>query len=291
MKLKITGLKETFDILNFNIDPNCLTIESDHLLTFIDTLGENDEPPAPPAAPKKVIYIETNKMGAYTRAQYEAMGWSEAQMVDAGFLEAVATVETAHVAEAPPEAPPAPKAPVEKAEETAPPPQPEEPKVCTIKKVKYTMAAKADGATRQQFLDTGWTDEDLISEGYLIPVPVPEAAEWPQKNENEEWVDSSGTTFDKVKHGMTKEKIPSVMKDGLFKTKRGYVATDAPAPTAAEETAPVPPKPAVPPKPTNKAPAAPAAPKAPAAPAAPTANAAPDEDLDEELSSLIKDWV
>lgn len=288
MKLKIVGLKEEFDVLNFNVDANRITVESEQLTSYIDQIGAEEEPPAPPPAPKKVVYESTEKMGAYTREQYEAMNWTVEQMVEAGYLVAVAELETTHVEEEAPPAPPKPK--------TAPaPPAPESNPTHMVNRTLYEMAPKAAGATREQFIADGWTDADLITEGYLVrhnpPREEAPTPEWPKKNENEEWVDSAGTLFDKVKHGMTKDKIPSTMKGGIFKTKRGYVETTEASETAEESTAPAPPKPKLPPKPStaaSKIPAAPGVPKAPSAPAAPGVT---DEALDAELEGMIKDWV
>ena len=34
---------------------------------------------------------------------------------------------------------------------------------------KYEMTEKAGGFTREQYIDQGWTDEKLISEGMMLP--------------------------------------------------------------------------------------------------------------------------
>lgn len=68
---------------------------------------------------------------------------------------AVAPAPAAPAVEPAPQTPPA-------ATEAAPEAAPEAPKVA------YRLSAKANGFTYQQLLDTGWTKDTLIAEGYLV---------------------------------------------------------------------------------------------------------------------------
>jgi len=65
---------------------------------------------------------------------------------------------------APPGPPPAPAAPV--AAPPAPPPAPPAPPPAPVAPGGLTMTAKANGAAREAFV--GWTDEQLIAEGYAV---------------------------------------------------------------------------------------------------------------------------
>lgn len=294
MKLFIEGIEDSFQLDKLELTSEGLSLVSDSLFQYIQSLIEPEAIEEPPA-PKKLEYRETEKMGAYTRDQYETTGWTVEQMVAEGLLEAVEITESI---------PPGTKAPPAAPTEEAPAETPDLSNALKINGTYYEMTPKAAGATYEEFMATkGWTNESLITEGYLSVVegsPEPEPT-WP-KQENDQWIDSAGDFFDEALHSMTKAKLPGVTKKGVFCKRRNVKkvpaapAAKAPEETteeqeaqAAEDTA-VPTKSKVPAAPTTAASKASKASKVPAAPAAASASGQEDEPLDEELESLIKDW-
>lgn len=245
MKLIIHGLKDVFTVDNFSITKSQLQFESAQLIEFIDSLvaASNQEAPTPPPAPKEPQYIiePTPLMNGLTIEQFKEKGWTEQQMLDAGYVEK-RLIEDDDAEEEKSTAKSAPSAP------SAPP--------------------KPDG-------------------------------EWPQLNEYNEWVDSTGQIYDEEMHGWTKKDMPAVTAKGVFKKKRGAKnkkdnPNKDPATTkAAQDVAPPPEKaaaPAVPSTNASNASQAPSAPNASSAPSAPTVGG-DDEELDSELEDIIKDWA
>jgi hypothetical protein len=238
--------------------------------------------------------------GSYTIQQLLDAGWSYDQMVSEGHatLVAPAVVETA-AAPTPtptpePEAPAAPVAPVI----AAAPEAPVVPEV--VAEPEPTMTAKAAGATRQQFLDTGWTDDQLVDHGYMeLPVEAapatpeapatpaaPAAAEWPRQHEGD-WIDSTGEVWSADKHAKSASSdVPPVTAKGVFKKRRGGGKSAPATPAAPESSAPVAPSLF----PVPEAVVDPAPPLgAPAAPSAAATDAAV-VDGDAELADIIKSW-
>ncbi len=289
MKIVITGVKhEELEVTNFTIEPNQMTIECAKLTELVEKGIEFqpvviDTPPPPPV----VVYelVPTKKLGDSSVEDFKQAGWSEQQLIDNGYLERVeqAVIEQVPAASQPP-APPAADEPATKATNDN--------LTVHVNGQEYVMAPKAAGTTMQQFIDRGWTEDDLIKQEFLVPKNKTEKAEFPYQNENGEWVDSAGVIWNGEKHSMSKSGVPPVTTKGLFKKKRGYVEPkDAPADNtdpnqtqAAQDVAPPPPAPAAPPAPAMEAPAAPSV---PAAPAAPTVG---DDDLDAELENILSDW-
>jgi hypothetical protein len=88
----------------------------------------------------------TDKANGLTREQYHAAGWSDEQLVQHGIM-------------LPPGGGGAPQAPAAPA--TPPPAAPSAP--------KYQMTDKANGLTREQYHAAGWSDEQLVQHGIMLP--------------------------------------------------------------------------------------------------------------------------
>lgn len=101
----------------------------------------------PPPAKQTVTLIATDKCTAGLDKMREAK-WSDKQLLDNGYA-------TEQVVEPEPEAAPPPPA-----EEPAAPPPPE-------KKTGPTMTEKAGKTTYESFKAKGWTDDQLITQGYM----------------------------------------------------------------------------------------------------------------------------
>jgi hypothetical protein len=222
---------------------------------------------------------EYEATGEFTIQQLLDAKWSYDQMVTAGHAKLI----TPAVEPTPEPVATAPAAPVP---EVAAEPRP------------VVMTAKAAGATRQQFIDTGWTDDQLVEHGYMeapvvkadpIPsTPAPAAAGatpapdgWPRQHEGE-WIDAAGEVWSEAKHSKSASSdVPPVTAAGVFKKRRGAKKAAATPTVPAVTAAPVAPGPDI-------APAAPAA-GAPPAPTAAATDAAVVGD-DAELASIIKNW-
>ena len=103
-------------------------------------------PPAAPAGP-----VMTPKAAGQTREQYHAAGWTDAQLIEHGMMEA---------------APAAPLSPAGSV--AAPPPPPIAPSPASLTTTSLSkMTDKAAGQTREQFIAAGWTDQMLIDNGYM----------------------------------------------------------------------------------------------------------------------------
>ncbi len=266
-----------------------------------------------PTAPSEPEYRPTATIGDFTIEQYMVAGWSIEQLVDRGMAELVAPavdVETAAPVAA--TEPVAEVAPVEPVAEVAP--------IAPVTLAELVadgpvMTAKAQGADYQQFIDSGWTHEQLVEHGYVEPekvvaepvapvvpevpvVPVTavsppqtDGAEWP-KLDGSNWIDSSGAVWDETLHSRSKDSdVPPVVLSGVFKKRRGAISKSAPvAPSAAPE-APETPAAETPAAETPAVPAVPAAEPAAEAPEAPSVPAAePALVPDPELADLIKSW-
>jgi len=256
------------------------------------TAAEMAEAEVVTAAPVVASEPEYEATGSYTIQQLLDAGWSHDQMVSEGHAKLVEPVVVAPTPE--PEAPAAPVAPVAPVTPVAPA-TPE-----AVAEPEPVMTAKAAGATRQQFLDTGWTDDQLVEHGYMeMPakaapatpeVPstpaAPAATEWPRQHEGD-WVDSAGEVWSEDKHAKSASSdVPPVTGKGVFKKRRGGAKVAPVAPTAPTAPAPSALSAAV-----DAAIAAPTAPPL-GAPAAPT-EAATDGAVvegDAELADIIKSW-
>lgn len=291
------------DIKNFNRDLEAFVANIEAKLNTVIKIEaelrgqlERTYPPTEEAAPspptEEVEYEATEAIGNYTIEQYLASNWTMDQLLEKGFVQIVKSEPEAPPAPTEPEAPPAPTEDeipeIPKIPDLAP-----ETETVEFDGVHYKIAPKAAGAVFQQFYDSGWTKDTLLSEGYLIavvaepdiietpevpsiPNVAPETVEvrWPRKNDDDDtWSDSQETIFDSVKHGMSKGDIPAVTIKGVFKKKKGY------QPPVGESEAPE--------APELTSISAPEAPEAPKAPEAPTVT---DEPLDVELKDLIETW-
>lgn len=292
MKLTINDVNQKFKIDILTITSKECVIASEDLVAYISDLIQAAPPeeietaPPPPTSPK-IIYKPAENL-KYDIEAYKSQGWTHQELIDAGHLVPMKIVESG-----PPGSDVAPAPPKKLAPTSIELSDSDEPGEYIVRGVVYVMAAKAGKSTHQKYLNSGWDDADLIDAEYLVPRDAPEedAPEptWPTKNENEEWVDSAGTVFNKEAHGMSKDKVPAVTVKGVFKKRKGYKPPkEAPAQSQAElDVAPPPPKKA--PKPPGTI----AASKAPLAPTAAQAASASGEDepLDAELESMIKNWA
>jgi hypothetical protein len=109
-------------------------------------------PPVPNAAPQPAKLQMTAKANGVTLEQYLATpGWTEEMLIEQGLAERVAPQPAAPAAPAPTLAAPVPPVP-----NAAPQP------------AKLQMTAKANGVTYQQYIDAGWSDEQMITAGVAI---------------------------------------------------------------------------------------------------------------------------
>ena len=95
-----------------------------------------------PGAPAAPAYTMTPAAGGFTREQYHAQGWSDADLIAKGMM--IASAPAAAPAAPAPAPAPAPAAPV------------------------YVMTQAAGGFTREQYAAQGWSDADLIAKGMMI---------------------------------------------------------------------------------------------------------------------------
>lgn len=125
---------------------------------------------APLPAPAGPVYTMTAAANGLTREQYHASNWTDDMMVANGIMTittpapAAPGLPPAPGGMAPPPVGAAPTAP-NMAILTPPAPAPAAP-VPPAAPVGYTMTAKANGLTREQFV--GWTDEQLRAQGYML---------------------------------------------------------------------------------------------------------------------------
>jgi len=223
------------------------------------------EDPAPQSTPEdrdvrasdtRMELEPTEAMGKFSIQDYRNNGWTEAQLLAEGLVREVAV---------------------------------------PIEEPTHKMTALANGASYEQYVKSGWSHQQMLDGGIVEPdsvdtPPAPEApelavSEWPKKD-GDEWIDSAGDVWNPSSHSRSKNMDkgfpPSVTKSGVFKKRKGQVASVAPAAPAPAAPAPAAPAPAAP-APAALAPAA----LAPAAPA-PAAPSGTDEPLDEELAAIVK---
>lgn len=100
--------------------------------------------PPPAASPS---YTMTAKANGLTREQFIGNGWTDAQLLEQGYMVASAPAPTQAPAAPPPAAPPP----------AAPPAAP-----------VRQMTAAANGATYEQMIAAGWTDDLLVQHGMMI---------------------------------------------------------------------------------------------------------------------------
>lgn len=111
-------------------------------------------PPAPNAAPAPAPLQMTAKANGVTLEAYLATpGWTEEMLIEQGLAERVAPQPAAP---APAPTPAAPQPPV--------PPTPPAPAAPAT----LTMTAAANGMTYQQYVDAGWSDDQMIQAGVAI---------------------------------------------------------------------------------------------------------------------------
>jgi hypothetical protein len=139
-------------------------------------------PPAAAAPPAGPVYTMLPAAGAYTREQYLASGWTDEKLVQSGYMTVTqpaapampgpgapamgapgAPVAPAHDFLNGPGAPGAGYAPLAGPSGGAPmaPMAPAAP-------AGPQMTAKAGAYTYEQFIQSGWTDEKLRAEGYML---------------------------------------------------------------------------------------------------------------------------
>lgn len=111
-------------------------------------------PPVPNAAPQPAKLQMTAKANGVTLEAYLATpGWTEEMLIEQGLAERVAPQPAA------PAPAPTPAAPVPPVPPT--PPAPAAP-------ATLTMTAAANGMTYQQYVDAGWSDDQMIQAGVAI---------------------------------------------------------------------------------------------------------------------------
>jgi len=111
-------------------------------------------PPVPNAAPQPAKLQMTAKANGVTLEAYLATpGWTEEMLIEQGLAERVAPQPAAP---APAPTPAAPQPPV--------PPTPAAPAAPAT----LTMTAAANGLTYQQYVDAGWSDDQMIQAGVAI---------------------------------------------------------------------------------------------------------------------------
>ena len=121
-------------------------------------------PPAPNAAPAK-LQMTAKANGVTLEAYLATPGWTEEMLIEQGLAERVAP-QPASPAPAPtPAAPQPPASPAPAPTPAAPqPPVPPAPAAPAT----LTMTAAANGMTYQQYVDAGWSDDQMIQAGVAI---------------------------------------------------------------------------------------------------------------------------
>lgn len=109
-------------------------------------------PPVPNAAPAK-LQMTAKANGVTLEAYLATPGWTEEMLIEQGLAERVVPQPAAP---APAPTPAAPQPPV--------PPTPPAPAVPAT----LTMTAAANGMTYQQYVDAGWSDDQMIQAGVAI---------------------------------------------------------------------------------------------------------------------------
>lgn len=163
------------------------------------------------------------KLGEFTVDQYIEAGWSIEQLLNAGMLKIIGQ--------------PKPTGPIAELTDGLGPDIPRA-------KPKIIMLAKAKGATYEQFLEIGWTLDEMESAGFckligrkteiknklaeeeeatkpeIIDQSVAPTLAAPGKNAEGQWIDMSGTIFDPEQHSTSKAMEngapPKITQKGLF---------------------------------------------------------------------------
>jgi len=252
MRLIIKGVDSEFTAHKVTFEGDVLTIVNSDLEMFIKGLQENQkveevvEIIAPPPAPVMEVPVEyepTELMGNHTMEAYEAAHWTKEAMLKKGVIR----IKEPTVVVVPKEdlIPTAPRLDV-----LAPPPAldipapaletitPEELEIpaapadghTIVDGLQYKLSVLAKGNTLDDFYKIGYSNDQLVKNGYLEVVTAPVKDIWPIKNSNGEFVDSTSTVFDLNKHSLGKNEIPPVTTKGVFKKSRRKAAAVAPPP-------------------------------------------------------------
>lgn len=122
-------------------------------------------PPTPPAAPPASSGPRMlPAAGATTYEAYKAAGWTDDQLVAAGYMAAPVSAPPP----APSAPPPAPSAPPPAPATPPPPPAASTPPPPPAAPVRQMLPA-AGATTYEAYLAAGWTDAQLIAAGYMAP--------------------------------------------------------------------------------------------------------------------------
>ncbi len=280
--------------------------------SLVDDHARGPDTPAQPVSPvedpdQEYIYRITEQgKGAsdFTIESYTAMGWTLENLVEAGHVDQIpveSTVEKSAPAPAAPEPEPAPP--------SVPEPEP-----------VFKMTAMASGSTKQAFLDLGWTEGQMVVEGFaewVAPEPLVGSTvytgPWPQDLGGDRWINQHGEEFDASQHARTRNTPPKVKVDGHWKAKVGTGKAKTPVkvvptPAAIVGTTTVPITPQAPAAPSadsalnagappppasinaSTAPPAPSAPNVPGVPKAPNAPEVAGATEDADVASILDNW-